>query len=97
MGVGILGESETSHWSTASSVKQISGATLSGNVPGGIKSHILKPLSCPTWKPVHDSKGYQVLIRSFICPAVRNCPFCENYAKFYFDAKHLQKGLNRCW
>ena len=21
-------------------------------------------------------------------------PFCENYAKFYFDAKHLEKGLN---
>ena len=24
-------------------------------------------------------------------------PFCENYAKFYFDAKHLEKGLNRGW
>ena len=22
-------------------------------------------------------------------------PFFENYAKLYFDAKHLQKGLNR--
>ena len=22
-------------------------------------------------------------------------PFCENYTKFYFDAKHLEKGLNR--
>ena len=22
-------------------------------------------------------------------------PFCENYAKLYFDAKHLKKGLNR--
>ena len=21
-------------------------------------------------------------------------PFCKNYAKVYFDAKHLQKGLN---
>ena len=21
--------------------------------------------------------------------------FCENYAKLYFDAKHLEKGLNR--
>ena len=20
--------------------------------------------------------------------------FCENYAKLYFDAKHLEKGLN---
>ena len=24
-------------------------------------------------------------------------PFCKNYAKFYFDAKHLEKGLNRGW
>ena len=23
--------------------------------------------------------------------------FFENYAKFYFDAKHLQKRLNRGW
>ena len=21
-------------------------------------------------------------------------PFCKNYTKFYFDAKHLEKGLN---
>ena len=24
-------------------------------------------------------------------------PFCENYAKFYFDAKNLEKGLNKGW
>ena len=24
-------------------------------------------------------------------------PYCENYAKFCFDAKHLEKGLNRGW
>ena len=23
--------------------------------------------------------------------------FCENCAKFYFDAKYLKKGLNREW
>ena len=23
-----------------------------------------------------------------------SCPFCENYTKLYFDAKHLEKGLN---
>ena len=22
-------------------------------------------------------------------------PFCENYAKLYFNVKHLQKGVNR--
>ena len=24
-------------------------------------------------------------------------PFCENYAKIYFDAKHLERELNRGW
>ena len=24
-------------------------------------------------------------------------PFFENYAKLYFDTKHLGKGLNRRW
>ena len=24
-------------------------------------------------------------------------PFCENYAKLYFDTKQLEKGLNRGW
>ena len=25
---------------------------------------------------------------------LNGAPFCENYTKFYFDAKHLEKGLN---
>ena len=28
-------------------------------------------------------------------PQSDTAPFCENYAKFYFDVKHLEKGLNR--
>ena len=24
-------------------------------------------------------------------------PICENHSMLYFDAKHLQKGLNRGW
>ena len=28
-------------------------------------------------------------------PAIGCCPFCENYKKLYFNAKHLEKGLNR--
>ena len=27
-------------------------------------------------------------------PTIVSCPL-ENYAKFYFDAKHLEKGQNR--
>ena len=54
---------------------------------------------------------YIVIIRVFLCRkkmkgpghipglyCVRQSnvtPFCENYAKLYFDAKHLEKGLNR--
>ena len=30
--------------------------------------------------------------------AIKIAPFYENYAKLYFDAEHLGKGLNRgCW
>ena len=24
-------------------------------------------------------------------------PFCKNYAKIYFNAKHLEKELNKGW
>ena len=24
-------------------------------------------------------------------------PICENHSMFYFDTKHLEKGLNRGW
>ena len=33
-----------------------------------------------------------------LCIQLSNAaPFCKNYAKLYFDAKHLEKGLNRGW
>ena len=32
-----------------------------------------------------------------LCPTIGCCTFCENNAKLYFDAKHLEKGLNRGW
>ena len=32
----------------------------------------------------------------FLCvQQLEAAPFCENQAKLYFDAKHLEKGLNR--
>ena len=35
-------------------------------------------------------------ILDLYCVRLSNAaPFCENYAKLYFDAKHLEKGLNR--
>ena len=34
-------------------------------------------------------------ILDLYCVRLSNAaPFCENYTKFYFDAKHLEKGLN---
>ena len=27
-------------------------------------------------------------------PAIGRCPIYENYTEFYFDVKHLEKGLN---
>ena len=26
---------------------------------------------------------------------LNTAPFCENYTKFYFDAKHSENGLNK--
>ena len=33
---------------------------------------------------------------SYICQSDAG-RFCENYARLYFDAKHLEKGLDRVW
>ena len=46
--------------------------------------------------------GNPVYILDLYCVWLSNvAPFCENYAKIYFDAKHLEKRLNRgrgnCW
>ena len=30
-------------------------------------------------------------------PVSDAAPFCENFAKLYFDAKHLEEGFNRGW
>ena len=30
----------------------------------------------------------------FCVPLLIAAPFCENYAKLYFDAEHLEKGLS---
>ena len=35
------------------------------------------------------------LLLDFVYPDT--APICENYAKVYFDTKHLEKALNRGW
>ena len=35
--------------------------------------------------------------RTFMCPAIGCSPLLWNYAKLYFDTKHLEKGLMRFW
>ena len=32
-----------------------------------------------------------------LCIRKSDTPFFENYAKLYFDAKHLEKGLSGGW
>ena len=48
--------------------------------------------------PNEDPITYQALIYTFFGVRLLNgAPFCKNYAKLYFDAKHLEKGLDRAW
>ena len=45
--------------------------------------------------------SFLIIVTAYSTPTLRStndrCPFCENYEKLYFDAKHLQKGLNKGW
>ena len=49
-------------------------------------------------RPVLELLSNKVAGRAYSRPILRStierCPFCKNYAKLYFDAKHLEKGLN---
>ena len=41
-------------------------------------------------------EGYSGPNLDLICAQQSNAaPFCENYARLFFDAKQLEKGLNR--
>ena len=56
-----------------------------GHIPGGISRG-----KAPT--------GLSGLNLGLLCiPESDACPFCENYAKLYYDTKHLEKRLNRGW
>ena len=35
------------------------------------------------------------IVELYCVPLSNAALFCQNYAKFYFNAKHLEKGLNR--
>ena len=60
-----------------------------------------KKLSCDINIPAMwlFSKSFLLsLYLDFLCVLQLDAtPFCENYAKLYFDAKHLEKGLNKGW
>ena len=46
----------------------------------------------------HVGMPHQALIYTFyVSNTLVLSPFREYYAKLYFDAKHLEKGLNRVW
>ena len=50
--------------------------------------HVTTPVIAPT---MLDAPNLDLLCVQQTGAAL----FCENYAKLYFDAKHLEKGLNR--
>ena len=43
----------------------------------------------------HEWNNYRAYSRTTLRSTIERCPFCGNYVKLYFDAKHLEKGLNR--
>ena len=48
------------------------------------------------WDNVVEIWEFDATGRAYSRPISHStAPFCENYTKFYFDAKHLEKGLNR--
>ena len=53
-------------------------------------------LQCCIFKKQIKKKHLAGHIIDLYCVQLSNAaPFCESYAKLYFDAKHLEKGLNR--
>ena len=42
----------------------------------------------------HRVRAYS---RPILRSTIERCPFCQNYAKLYFDAKNLEKGLHSGW
>ena len=42
-----------------------------------------------------DKESIQVIFYLFCVRLSKAAPFCENYTKLYFDAKHLKMELNR--
>ena len=52
-----------------------------------------------TWSWVCPRRGsHPPSNLDFLCiQQLDTAPFCENYTKLYFDAKCLEKGLNRGW
>ena len=53
--------------------------------------HVTTPVIAPTMLDAPSGPNLDLLCVQQTGAAL----FCENYAKLYFDAKHLEKGLNR--
>ena len=66
------------------------------NEVGGIKCPCFVNIISPTLKNCKSLKRLSGPNLDLLCIWQSDtAPFCENYAKLYFDAKHLEKGLNR--
>ena len=62
-----------------------------------ISQLIITSLTEESHKDVFNACSAGPNIDIFCVQLLNAAPFCENYAKIYFDAKHVEKGLNRGW
>ena len=49
------------------------------------------------WKTIWWKCAFRPQPRPLMYSVIGRCPFCENYAKFYSDAKNIGAGINRLW
>ena len=76
----------------------LSGVTLSENAPGGIKCSYFDTIISPILKNRKWLKKLSDPNLDILCVQQSDAtPFCENYAKLYFDVKHLENGMNEGW
>ena len=64
--------------------------------PGTLRKYIQKLKTIISSSFMYTRTNIYMEYIDLYCVRLSNtATFCENYAKLYFDAKHLEKGLNR--
>ena len=79
-------------------VLRVSPSINSRARPWQYELNLLYARCCPRLRTNHVGCPPSVPNQDLLCVQQwGTVPFCENYAKFFFDAKHLEKELNRGW